>query len=398
MKKTYIEIIAGLAVVIVCLLLSTYKENGEIDLSRPTDYSEEREFEIEAEVEGQEGSIIARIVLGGRKLKADEALTILKGQGQMLLEQLKGDNEDLMHVTGKLNMPSEIEEYGIDVIWVSDDEIIDSQGNVDSFALNALESRNVRLTALLTLGEYQMEFEIEVRVVLPELTTNEDRTRWLEARLKHELEKQEFSENIVLPSEIDGKNITYRNPSSKGGIEFIMLIPIGIFGVWWGKKLEAKQYEKKRRFELELDYCEIISKLTLLLGAGLTVRMAWERIVHDYRANQKQTGRRVVYEEMAITVNELAAGIPERLVYENFGKRCNISEYLKLGSLLEQNLLKGSKHLLSLLEEESVKAFEKRKNLAIKQGEEAGTKLLLPMGLELVAVMAIIVVPALTNF
>lgn len=41
-----------------------------------------------------------------------------------------------------------------------------------------------------------------------------------------------------------------------------------------------------------------------------------------------------------------------------------------------------------------VSAFEQRKNLAKKLGEEAGTKLLLPLFLMLGVVMIMIVVPA----
>ena len=43
-------------------------------------------------------------------------------------------------------------------------------------------------------------------------------------------------------------------------------------------------------------------------------------------------------------------------------------------------------------------AFEKRKNLAKIKGEEATTKLLFPLLLMLVVVMAIIMIPAVMNF
>ena len=47
-----------------------------------------------------------------------------------------------------------------------------------------------------------------------------------------------------------------------------------------------------------------------------------------------------------------------------------------------------------LLDEEEREAFEERKARARKAGEEAGTKLLLPMGMMLAVVLAILVVPA----
>jgi flagellar motor component MotA len=63
-----------------------------------------------------------------------------------------------------------------------------------------------------------------------------------------------------------------------------------------------------------------------------------------------------------------------------------------------QNLKKGSRELVNLLELEAIDAFEERKNQAKKYGEEAGTKMLFPMVGMLVVVMGIIMFPALISF
>ncbi len=47
------------------------------------------------------------------------------------------------------------------------------------------------------------------------------------------------------------------------------------------------------------DYPEIISKLTLFLGAGMTVKRAWKKIVTDYETAREAKGERYIYEEMA---------------------------------------------------------------------------------------------------
>ena len=80
--------------------------------------------------------------------------------------------------------------------------------------------------------------------------------------------------------------------------------------------------------------------------------------------------------------------------YERFGKRCGLQEYIRLGALLSQNLRKGTKGLSQLLRMESTQAFEERKALAKRTGEEAGTKLLMPMFLMLGEVLIIVIVPA----
>ena len=47
-----------------------------------------------------------------------------------------------------------------------------------------------------------------------------------------------------------------------------------------------------------------------------------------------------------------------------------------------------------MLGREAEEAFEDRKNLAKKLGEEAGTKLMIPMFLMLIIVFAIVIIPA----
>ena len=80
--------------------------------------------------------------------------------------------------------------------------------------------------------------------------------------------------------------------------------------------------------------------------------------------------------------------------YERFGRRCGVQEYIRLGALLSQNLRKVTKGLNDLLYLEMVQSFEERKARAKRLGEEAGTKLLMPMFLMLGVVLVIVVVPA----
>ena len=78
-----------------------------------------------------------------------------------------------------------------------------------------------------------------------------------------------------------------------------------------------------------------------------------------------------------------------------FGRRCKLQPYLKLSSVLEQNRKAGTKNLRAILRTEMEDAFEMRKNLARRMGEEAGTKLLAPLFLMLGIVMVMIMAPAM---
>ena len=105
-----------------------------------------------------------------------------------------------------------------------------------------------------------------------------------------------------------------------------------------------------------------------------------------------------VYDEMILTYREIESGMGEARAYERFGERCGLRQYRKFSNLLAQNLKKGTRGLSALLEEEAENAFEERKSQARKYGEEAGTKLLLPMMLMFGIVVVIIIVPAIISF
>ena len=134
----------------------------------------------------------------------------------------------------------------------------------------------------------------------------------------------------------------------------------------------------------------------------MTMHGAFTKIAFDYEKKKAESKNfkeiRYAYEEMLIVSYEMQSGVSEVKCYENFGKRCKENLYIKLGVLLSQNLKKGSQNVSVLLDEEMRNTLEVRKNLAKKLGEEAGTKLLLPMILMLAVVLIILIFPAFLSF
>ena len=82
---------------------------------------------------------------------------------------------------------------------------------------------------------------------------------------------------------------------------------------------------------------------------------------------------------MAFTLRQIQYGEPEGKAIDAFGRRCNLQPYMKLSSLLEQNRRTGTKNLQQLLEQEMTAAWEEQKHTARRLGEEAGTRLLIPL-------------------
>jgi len=93
----------------------------------------------------------------------------------------------------------------------------------------------------------------------------------------------------------------------------------------------------------------------------------------------------------------MKSGVPESNAYERFGLRTGLQEYIRLGTLMAQNLKKGSSSLLERLQEEADRALAVRIQSGRKLGEEASTKLLVPMVMMLGIVMVMVMLPAFNS-
>ena len=147
---------------------------------------------------------------------------------------------------------------------------------------------------------------------------------------------------------------------------------------------------------MALDFTEIVFKLSLLYEAGLSIYKAWERIVTEYESTAPKKPH-FAYREMRLTLEQIKNGAPEAQAYGQFGRRCALHQYMKLGSILEQNITKGARGMKTLLRQEVRDSFEDRKRLARKKGEEAGTKMMIPLIMMLIIVLVIVAVPAIMS-
>jgi tight adherence protein C len=254
--------------------------------------------------------------------------------------------------------------------------------------------------SLIYEGE-ERYYPICLHLFPPEYTEQELLKKKLIKMLEETEKSSRLEKEMELPAELEGKQLTFvetKEKVSPGQAVFLGIL-LGIAGyVMADRRLLEKG--RQRQIQMEIDYPEVVLKLTVLIRAGLTVRGAWERIVDHYERERKTERKpiRYVYEEMKQADRRIQGGLPEAEAYLEFGRRTHLHSYLRLSSLLEQNLKKGSRGLVYLLEAEADEAWNRRKNLAKQRGEEAGTRMLLPMLLMLIVVLIIIIVPAWMSF
>lgn len=200
-----------------------------------------------------------------------------------------------------------------------------------------------------------------------------------------------FASDVSLPESINSRQLSFYEISHKPTILFLFLGIIASIFIFLFTLTDIDKALKERKHQLESDYPEIVSKLLLLHGAGLTIQNAFYTILTDYK---KEGVPRYIYQEIEYMLNRIKSGASESGAYANLGTRCQLHVYIKLGTLLEQNIRKGSSDLQNALNQEVLEAFSLHKSNVLSSGEKAGTKMLLPMILILIVVMMLIMVPA----
>ena len=210
-------------------------------------------------------------------------------------------------------------------------------------------------------------------------------------------EQKNDPDYYYLPDKLDGKSLQWETPADTSGMLLTGLFLAAAMVILIMKGREEQVQLQKRYEELLMDYPGLIMKFTLLVQAGMTVRKAFQKISLDYSRKKKKKSR-PAYDEIRVVCYEMESGVSESEAYRRFGERCGQAKYKTFATLLIQNLQKGSRQMADMLERESMEAWEERKRKARVLGEAAATKLLIPMIMMLLVVMAIVMIPAFASF
>lgn len=357
-----------------------------------------KSLELEACLETGEKYDLS-LQLEAKALTAQEAELLVREFSTRLPLLILGANPSLQEVTQNLCLEESYEGYPLWVEWHSSRlDLVSNLGEVSDIPEG---SEQVILTARILYEEQadmEWEQEIPICVVARVLTAEEAFQRELEELLKvSERESRSLTE-WKLPESIQETKITWKQRvTDYGPAVWGASLVVSVLIFFLADNDLHKDWER-RRIQMKRAYPDVIQKLTLYMGAGLTVRGAFQKIAGSYEQEKKEgKAEKPIYEEMLFACRQLQAGVSEGVVYEQFGKRTGLQEYVRLSSLLTQNLKKGNSALLKRLREEVDKAYLEQLQNSRRLGEEASTKLLLPMVMLLAVVMLMIMIPAFSS-
>ena len=398
------------ALILGAVLVRSVFETGEVKgerISRPGYGQEDEDKELEASASprkksGTRETRTLTVTVGNREYSAKEAEVLLK-QAQEELEQVfLGENTSQDEIRKAMYFPETLQQGSVKAEWtLIPYGVIGTDGSIREEIWETEQEEEgtegivVELQVELSCQNEKRIFETAVRV-LPPLMTEQERF-WKDVGLA--LRKADADtvteEELRLPRSVDDRTLTWRYPQEdKTAVFLLVMLVLPVF-LCFHRDRQVHEKALDRNRQLAMDYPDLMWKMAMLLGAGMTIRNSFFRIAAQYsREKQGKKEKRYVYEEILYTCNEMRSGIPETTACENFGKRCGTQRYVKLGTYLSQNLQKGARGLTAFLESEAADSMEERKNLSRKMGEQAGTKLLFPMILMLGVVMTILMVPA----
>lgn len=375
-----------------------YIQEGESELFvvREDVGGRSKEIEVETKYEGEKEEWT--ISVNPTEYTMEEFEKICDEISQKLPQLILGENENLEEVNKDLILIEQYETYPIAISWQLDDyTYVSSDGKVDVSELEKKEGEPVVLTAVLAYGDYERIESFPINVVPQELTGKEALLEKVKEFFSKEERKQKYEETFQLPQSIDGKSVTVTEKKPENAKLILLFTVVAGILVYFLQDKDLQKETVKRRQQLLRDYPGFVNKLVLYMGAGMTTKMAMEKQLRELSA-QESKEKNYLREELKLFVHSMENGVSIQEAYVMFGERTKVSQYRNLLALLSQNDKKGTKDILKLLDEESKKTFELRKKEAKKLGEQAGTKLLLPMVMMLGIVMVLIMIPAFLTY
>lgn len=327
----------------------------------------------------------------------DAQIEVMHEAAVRYLEQIvPGENQGFDKVTKDLFFPASLPETGGEISWSTDAPwYVNSKGEVLNEELK--EPVEVEIKAKIAYGSEYRYFSKVIRVCPTEYCGEEAVLHQVQQELISQEEATRTSEWFYLPERVLGYSVEKAEESGGSVSGFLVLlalvVPLLLYSGYFGS-IDTRRKEWKE--QAERCYMEFITKLSLLLAAGISLRQAFLRLAEEYETRYGQ--KHVLAAELRVAKQELDNGHSEAEVYEAFGRRIGVLAYRRMASLLVQNVSRGVQGMRTLLLQEAKDVMAQDKANIRMRGEQAGTKLLFPMMGLLFLVFAILLMPAFQSF
>lgn len=418
-KRSIYCLVAGLLMALISLLLnheSMYIRPFEIE--RGSYGTQKTPYKINLDAENLMNGMEFSVSVSPRKYDKEEADKVFLEKVEELKTNILASNIDFEHINSKLNLLTDLGDgikanYAFNPqkgdkedfkYYVKYQGLIDGNGNVqnENFKIDETCDGFIEIQLSTEIKDKESPYKSEkfmfpVRVVSKNMNELES-FKIAFKKAFDEKDKETINEDTIkLPKLVNNFRIKYKE---KLNLSFLFMPLFGILAAILlearDKELEKEKIKKRIRY-LEIDYTQIITKILLYVSSGMTIRNSMIRLADVYQKsnlNKEKIDERVAYKELTVVRNKLLGGYSEVRAYEEMAKNINLRTYTRFLNIIIQSIKNGNKELKNILNMEVQDALYERKQHAKKLGEEAATKLVLPLMMMLAIIMVIIMVPA----
>ena len=259
--------------------ISEEMESGgiELELVRPSYGEGDYEEEMTVDAEGILDGYSYQVVVPERILSKQKQQKLLDAAQQEIDDEFVKNNGE---VREKAEIRKNYQEGAVSADWEFEPyDVVDDEGRVVE---ENIPENGILVKAAVTLRCESSECISEryFRVMPKELDEEHKMIREIENYLKKQ--SADPGDSIKLPEQLNGKKLIW-NTKKEHLSEKILFLGGGIVIILpFVEQSRKKEREKKRKALLELQYADMVSNLALLLGAGMTVSKAWNRLTENY--------------------------------------------------------------------------------------------------------------------
>ena len=348
---------------------------------------------LNSRLDGKDRELNLRI---DERIPEDQELLIMAKEANDKIDPLiLGANASFDCITEDLSFPLKLAGYPFTLRWTSSDEDRRTHtGRVIRDPEDDLEYE-VTIETVFVYRDFRQSFHRTVKSVPAIYEEEKLRGLKLDKSIDEALYDSRNSSVIILPSNIDGQQVTYSEKTGNNGIimlifTFVMTAVIGL-----AVSFDEQRSSKKRTQMLQALYPGFVEKMKLYMISGMTAKNSLFAIREDLKRSGKKS--ELLLSELERACNRYANGVSEEKILTDLGNSCG-EAYRKFCFLLIVNLKQGNDRLMELMNAEVDKAFAMRREKARSRGEEASVKLLFPMLIMLLIVLVLIMIPAYMKF
>lgn len=146
----------------------------------------------------------------------------------------------------------------------------------------------------------------------------------------------------------------------------------------------------QRKEEIEHDFPQLVSQMTLLVIAGMEVNKAWNI--------SSKGGSSTLYIEMSRVNIDLENNVAPIEAYGKFITRCSNKYTTKLATAIMQNLTKGNAEIANVFYRLNEESWSEYRHNARRMSERVSSKLFIPTILMFAGILIMVIVPLMSGF